>query len=79
MPIAFVLINTEVGSESKVLQTLKKNSAVEEASMVFGVYDILAKIQASTINKLKETITLNVRQLDKVQSTITMIVVEKHE
>ena len=79
MPIAFVLINTDVGSESEVLKTLRKSESVEEASMVYGVYDILAKVRANTISKLKETVTLNVRKLEKVNSTITMIVVEQQE
>jgi hypothetical protein len=56
MPTAFVLINTEIGSEADVLKELKK---------VEGV------------NKLKEIVTWRVRRLDKVRSTLTMIVVEE--
>lgn len=79
MPIAFVLINTEIGSESEVLQELKKISEVEEAYMVYGVYDILAKVKANTMDNLKQVITSHVRQLDKIQSTLTMIVIEEPE
>jgi DNA-binding Lrp family transcriptional regulator len=74
MPIAFVLINTEIESEREVLETLKKIEAVEEAYLVYGVYDIVAKVKANTMNKLKEIVTWHVRRLDKVRSTITMIV-----
>lgn len=77
MPTAFVLINTEIGSESEVLKELKKVEGVEEAHAVYGVYDIIAKIQAETMEKLKETVTWRVRRLDKVRSTLTMIVVEE--
>jgi len=76
-PIAFVLINTEIGSESEVLKTLKKVSGVKEAYSVYGVYDIIAKIQAETMDKLKEMVTWNIRRLDKVRSTLTMIVTEE--
>ncbi|MFQ6065283.1 MAG: Lrp/AsnC ligand binding domain-containing protein [Candidatus Bathyarchaeia archaeon] len=76
MPSAFMLINTEIGSESKVLATLKKIHSVEEAYMVYGVYDILAKFKADTMGELKEIVTSHVRRLDEIQSTLTMIVVE---
>ena len=76
-PIAFVLINTEIGSENEVLKTLKKVSGVKEAYSVYGVYDIIAKIQADTMDKLKEMVTWHIRRLDKVRSTLTMIVTEE--
>ena len=76
MPIAFVLINTEIGSEREVLAALKKIDAVEEAFMVYGVYDIVVKVKANT-DKLKEIVTWQVRRLDKVRSTLTMIVMEE--
>ena len=69
MPIAFVLINTETGSESEVLESLKKIDAMQEAYMVFGVYDVVAKVEADTMDKLEEIVTWHVRRLDKVRST----------
>ena len=77
MPIAFVLINTEIGSESEVLKALKKIKEVEEAYTVYGVYDVVAKVGADTMDKLKEVVTWQVRRLDKVRSTLTMIVIEE--
>ncbi len=76
MPSAFVLINTEIGSENEVLGELKKIEAVKESYMVYGVYDVVAKVSANTMDKLKEIVTWNVRRLDKVRSTLTMIVIE---
>ena len=76
MPTAFVLINTEIGSEANVLETLKKVEGVDEAFAVYGVYDIIARVKADTMDKLKEIVTWRVRRLDKVRSTLTMIVVE---
>lgn len=76
MPTAFVLINTEIGSEADVLKELKKVEGVKEASAVYGVYDIVARVKANTMDKLKEIVTWRVRRLDKVRSTLTMIVVE---
>ncbi|MCK4320069.1 Lrp/AsnC ligand binding domain-containing protein [Candidatus Bathyarchaeota archaeon] len=77
MPTAFVLINTEIGSETEVLNSLRKVKGVVEANAVYGVYDVVAKITADTMDKLKETVTWHVRRLDKVRSTLTMIVIEE--
>jgi len=77
MPMAFVLVNTEIGAESEVMKTIKKVEGVEEAYAVYGVYDVVAKIKADTMDKLKEIVTWHVRRLDKVRSTLTMIVVEE--
>lgn len=76
MPIAFVLINTEIGAEEEVLAELKKVNEVKEAYMVYGVYDIIARIQAETMEKLKEIVSWKIRRLDKVRSTLTMLVIE---
>ncbi len=77
MPKAFVLINTEIGSESDVLKDLRKIEGVEEAFAVYGVYDIIAKVGAESMDKLKEIVTWRIRRLDKVRSTLTMIIVEE--
>jgi DNA-binding Lrp family transcriptional regulator len=77
MPTAFVLVNSEIGSEADVLKDVKKVEGVEEAFAVYGVYDIIARVKADTMDKLKEIVTWRIRRLDKVRSTLTMIVVEE--
>jgi len=77
MPMAFVLVNTEIGSEADVLKELKKVEGVDEAFVVYGVYDIIARIKADTMDKLKEIVTWRIRRLGKVRSTLTMIVMEE--
>jgi DNA-binding Lrp family transcriptional regulator len=76
VPAAFVLINAEIGSEDEVLKELRGMHNVKEAYVVYGVYDIVAKVEAETMDKLKEVVTWKVRRLSKVRSTLTMIVVE---
>ena len=44
--------------------------------MFYGVYDVVAKVNADTMEKLKQIVTWNVRRLDKVRSTLTMIIIE---
>ncbi|MEM3403650.1 MAG: Lrp/AsnC ligand binding domain-containing protein [Nitrososphaeria archaeon] len=77
MPLAFVLINADLGTEEELIKELKKIEEVKEVYVVYGVYDIIAKIQADTMDKVKDTITWKIRRLDKVRSTLTMIVVEE--
>jgi DNA-binding Lrp family transcriptional regulator len=74
MPAAFVLINTEVGSEEETLEELKKLESVKEAHCVYGTYDIVAKVEADSMDKLKEVTTWKVRKINKVRNTLTMIV-----
>ena len=76
MPVAFVLINAEIGSEDEVVTELRKIANVKESYVVYGVYDIVAKVEADSMDKLKEIVTWKIRRLDKVRSTLTMIVVE---
>ena len=73
MAKAYVLINAESGSETDVMNGLKKTNAVKEAHMVYGVYDIIARIEADTMADLKDSISWTVRRLDGVRSTLTMI------
>ncbi|MFZ8823874.1 MAG: Lrp/AsnC family transcriptional regulator [Desulfurococcales archaeon] len=76
MAEAFVLINTEVGGEDEVLKALIGVEGVEEAYIVYGIYDVVAKVRAPDIESLKTIVTTNIRKLPKVKSTLTMIVVE---
>ncbi|HDM23545.1 Lrp/AsnC family transcriptional regulator [archaeon] len=73
--IAYVLINTEIGAEKEVLEQLKKIPEIEEAYIVYGVYDIIAKINADNIESLKNIIRWKIRTIDKVRSTLTMLTV----
>jgi DNA-binding Lrp family transcriptional regulator len=77
MPRAYVLINVESGSEDDVLQELKTIEGVEEAFFSYGVYDLITKIKADTMDKLKEMVTRRVRTLNKVRSTLTLIMMEE--
>ena len=77
MPRAYVLINVESGSEDDVLKELKAVEGVEEAYFSYGVYDLITKIKADTMDKLKEMVTRRIRTLSKVRSTLTLIMMEE--
>ena len=77
MPKAFVLINVESGFEDNVLHELRSVEGIEEAYFSYGVYDIIAKVKAETMEQLKEMVTKKVRTLPKVRSTLTLIIMEE--
>ena len=77
MPRAFVLINVESGSEDDVLKELKKTEGVEEAYFSYGVYDLITRIKADTMENLKDMVTRKIRTLTKVRSTLTLIMMEE--
>lgn len=76
MPEAIVLVNTDIGSEDEVLNLLSNIEGVTEAYVVYGVYDIVVKVNAPTTEELKDIISNKIRKISKVRSTLTMIVVE---
>ena len=77
MPIAFVFITTEPASMPKVLKKIKAVEGVEEAEMVYGVYDIVAKVKTETMDQLKQIITFKIRILANVLTTNTLLVVRQ--
>jgi len=76
MAIAYILINCELGSEESIIQELKKLDGVIEVHGTFGAYDILAKIESSTVDVLREVITWKIRKIDQIRSTLTLMGIE---
>ena len=76
MATAYILINCELGSEESIIQELKKLDGVIEVHGTFGAYDILAKIESSTVDVLRETITWKIRKIDQIRSTLTLMGIE---
>ena len=75
MASAYVLINTEIGGEEDVIAQLKAMDVVEEVSVVYGVYDIVARVNVDTLDKLKHIIANQIRGINKVKSTQTLLAV----
>ncbi len=74
---AFVLINADLGAEQDMVNQIRTIPNVIEVHVVFGVYDIVAIVEADTLEKVKETGTHRLRTLEKIRSTLTMIVVDE--
>ena len=62
--------------EREVLEELNKIEGMEEAYMVYGVYDIVAKVKAENMDGLKEIVSGHVRGINLLNSTLTLVAVE---
>ena len=76
MSTAYVLINCDLGSEEFVISELRLIEEVIEVHGTFGAYDILAKVESSLVEKLRETITWKIRKIIKIRSTLTLMGIE---
>ena len=76
MSTAFVLINTDLGEGTEVETTLKQIPEVKDVYGVYGVYDFVVRLEAESMQLLKDVITTKIRRLNHVRSTLTMIVVD---
>ena len=74
MPTAYVLLNIEIGAEAAVLEALKKIEGVEEAHCLWGVYDVIAHINAESTEKLKAIVTKQIEKIGRINSKLTMII-----
>ncbi|MEM2929572.1 MAG: Lrp/AsnC ligand binding domain-containing protein [Thermoproteota archaeon] len=73
---AYVLMNVEIGTENDVLNRLKETPGVVESWIVFGVYDIITKVEAENSEKLKEFISRYIRKIEGVRNTLTLMPIE---
>ena len=84
VPTAYVLLNSDLGSDQSIIDEVKKildsdNSIKYEIQGVYGVYDIVLKISADNAENLRSIITNKIRKVGKVQSTLTMMVIQEQE
>jgi DNA-binding Lrp family transcriptional regulator len=77
MPKAFILVNTEIGTEKQVLNALKKVEGVQEVHNLYGVYDLMINLKANTMRDLKQIITEKIEKIAEINSKLTMIITEK--
>lgn len=84
MATAYVLLNSDLGSDKAIIDELKQALAGEggvkyEMQGVYGVYDIIVKLTADDTELLRSIITSKIRKISKIESTLTMMVIEEQE
>ena len=70
---AYVLINTELGRESEVTEALRGVKEITATHTVYGIHDVIVEVEAETMDEVKEVVFNQIRRLDHVKSTITLI------
>jgi hypothetical protein len=78
VPSAYVLIICELGFEDQTVNDLNELAGVD-ATRLAGAYDIIAKINAESTESLTRTIALQIKNLSKIQSALTLTVNEDIE
>jgi DNA-binding Lrp family transcriptional regulator len=71
--LAYVLFKVGSGTEREVCQKLVEFDEVIQADIIFGEYDVIAKIATQDLDKLEEFVSLKVRNVPNVLVTSTMI------
>jgi DNA-binding Lrp family transcriptional regulator len=79
MAKAFVLMSCKLGSEKSVISILKTIENVKEVHGTLGLYDIVAKLETDSQEKITQTITEKIRKVDNIRSTMTLTKVEGEE
>jgi len=73
---AFVLINTDYGVDDDIIvDELKKIEGISEAYRIYGIYDILVKVEARTIEQIREVVSRKLKNIKNIKSTITMVAI----
>jgi DNA-binding Lrp family transcriptional regulator len=75
MAEAFVLVNCDAGSQQEVVEELEAISSVADVKKVFGVYDVVAKVESQSPQEIKKALN-KIRLQHGIRSTITMTVVK---
>jgi len=78
METAYVLVSCDLGFDAEIIDEIKQFKDVKEVLGISGAYDILVKLESANVENLKDTITWNIRKLNRVRSTLTLMVTEKN-
>ena len=76
MPLSYVLINVEPGSEEEIMRAMIQIPNVKECHRLYGRFDMIARVEAESVDKVKQVVTLTIGRIQGVRFTTTTIVVE---
>jgi len=71
---AYILITTRSGAEKDVLESLRKIKSIVNFTILYGEYDILAKIMLKDITELNDYLLTNIRPIQGIEKTTTLII-----
>ncbi|HEY8622207.1 MAG TPA: Lrp/AsnC ligand binding domain-containing protein [Dermatophilaceae bacterium] len=72
---AYVLIQSEVGKAALVAEAIAKISGVTMAEDVTGPYDVIARVEARTVDELGKLVIAKIQDVAGITRTLTCTVV----
>lgn len=72
MAVGYVLINVTPGAELDVYNSIKKLDIVEDATLLFGDYDMLVKMTAESMSEIAAGVVEHIRSIEGVVDTKTL-------
>ena len=79
MTSAFLFINAELLFIEDVINKLKEVPEIVDIYKVQGIYDIIARVNSDTEEKLKELVSERIRRIDRITGTVTVIIARETE
>ena len=79
MTSAFLFINTELLFIEDIINKLKEIPEIVDVYKVQGIYDIIARVNSDTEEKLKELVSERIRRIDRITGTVTVIIAKEIE
>jgi DNA-binding Lrp family transcriptional regulator len=77
--LAYVLFKVASGTEREVAQKLIEFDEVIQADIVFGEYDVIARMTTESLDKLEEFVSQKIRTVPNVLVTSTMIISREYK
>ena len=72
---AYVLIQTEVGKAVNVAEQARKITGVLSADDVTGPYDVIARVEAESVDELGKLVIAKIQDVEGITRTLTCTVV----
>jgi DNA-binding Lrp family transcriptional regulator len=72
---AYILIQTEVGKSANVAREIAQISGVTMAEDVTGPYDVIARVEASSVDELGQLVIARIQDVKGITRTLTCTVV----
>jgi len=70
--VAYLILVVSPGKEYEILRKLLELEAVSEAHIVYGEFDIVAKLEVNDLSELERTV-MGVRKIPGVERSVTLI------
>jgi len=72
MEKVFILVSCDIGAEYDLATQLKTIDGIKNATVTYGEYDIVIEAETENEAKMNDLITMKIRKIEKIRSTITL-------